>query len=445
MKLAILIVMVALFILASGFENPALFFIGYLWTSVLYPTAFASIGLPLSMIFGVTCLAGYFFVDKSKRGPLPAVFFLAIVFAVWITLTTTGAELSEAAWAKWSWAIQSIIITIAAPLFLRTRAQIETAFIAALTALSAHAMTGGVKSILGTGGYDRLGRLMMDNFWLGETSTLAMACVITLPMGYYCINHSVIFEQYRGRLLRIGFALYAVLALMCVVGTSARTGVMALGTLLVFGIKGVFRKTAIIVCAAAIYIFAQPYLPGKSVDRFGSIGSYQQDSSATVRLAVWQWAISYAQQHPFGGGFSIFNTSNIEYQVSAPNGAITTGNREGTAPHSVYFEVLGEQGYPGLMLYLALMLSGLWGTLRISRSRGTESQWHVKFAHTLLICMTIFAVGASFVGIAFQPLLYLFLGFYCSVYRLVQAERANRPKFAAKPELFRRLPDESPA
>jgi len=433
--------------LFCGFQNPAVFFIGYLWTSVLYPTAFATTVLPLSMIFGVGCLVGYFFIDKTDQGKLPLIFYAAIAFVTWITLTTLGAVRADEAWVKWNWAVQSVIIMIAAPLLLRTRAQIETAFIATFTALSAHAMTGGIKTILGTGGYDRLGRLMMSNFWLGETSTLAMAAVMTLPMAYYCVTQSVIYEPYRGRMLQIAACLYAVLAVMCMVGTSARTGLMALGTLLLFGIKGIFRKIIVIACAVGIYTFAQPYLPGKSLDRYGTISTYQQDSSATVRLAVWAWAAQYAAEHPFGGGFGIFNTNNIEYKVQDAKGETRTEHRAGTAPHSVYFEVLGEQGYPGLVLYLTLIAGGLLGTMRISRMKlpGVETQWHVAFARVLFACLMIFVVGASFVGIAFQPLLYFLLGFYCSLYRWVTAQRAVRPKFSAKPELYGRLPHEAPA
>jgi len=274
MKLSILVVAFSLFLIICGFQNSTLFFIGYLWTSVIYPTAFATTFIPLSKVFGFGCLIGYLFVDKKGAGMLPLTFFLTILFALWVTFTTLAADSVQDPWSKWTWAIQSIFIAIAAPLFLRTRAQFETAFVATFTALAAHAMTGGVKSILGTGGYDRLGRLMMTNFWLGETSTLALACVITLPMGYYCIRQSVIFEQYRGRLLNLAFAGYAVLAMMCVVGTSARTGVMAFGALLLFGFKGIVRKAVVIGLAFVLYTYGQALLPSKSLNRFDTIGTY---------------------------------------------------------------------------------------------------------------------------------------------------------------------------
>ncbi len=445
MKLSILVVATALFILVAGFQNPALFFIGYLWTSILYPSAFATTILPLSMMFGIASLVSYFFMDHSKSGRLPLACYVAMVFGVWVTLTTTWAVLPDVAWAKWVWAIESIILAIAAPLFLRTRAQIELALIAAFSALTAHAMTGGVKAVLGTGGYDRLGRLMMDNFWLGETSTLAMACVMSLPMGYYCINHSIIFERWRGKWLRIGFVFYAFLALMCVVGTSARTGVMCLGALLLFGIKGIFRKTVVIACAVGLYFFAVPYLPGKSVDRFATISTYQEDSSATVRLAIWKWAVSYAKDHPFGGGFDDFYTSVIDYYVTEPNGQVTSHFKQGTAPHSIYFEVLGEHGFPGIVLFLTMLANGFWGLWRLSRAPPAKDdmQWQAKFARMLFICLTIFCVGGAFVGIAFQPILYLLTGLYYSVYRLAQTQKVRPQKLGIRRQFFRAVANEA--
>ena len=85
MKLSILVVLAAFFILISGFQNPAFFFIGYLWTSILYPSAFATTFFPLSMIFGISWVVGYFFIDKSNAGKLPLVFYLMIAFAIWVT------------------------------------------------------------------------------------------------------------------------------------------------------------------------------------------------------------------------------------------------------------------------------------------------------------------------------------------------------------------------
>jgi len=448
MKLSLLLALTALFVFVSGFKNPALFFIGYLWASVLYPTAFANTFVPLSQIFAIFAVLGYGFIDKPEKSRFPLVFYFAILFSVWVSFTAIEAERPYDAWPKWQWAIQSILITVAMPLFLRTRVQIETAFIAAFSAITAHALTAGVKTVFGTGGYDRLGRLMMDNFWLGETSTLSLVAILSIPMSYYIFSQSLAFEQFRGRMLfRIIWIAYIIVAIECMIGTSARTGVIALAMLLTFGVRGLFRKILVIVGAIGIFYVAQPLISGRSLERYNTIGKYQQDSSATTRIAAWQWAIKYAANHPLGGGFGLFNGANVDFKTENANGEITTQTRIGTAAHSIYFEVLGEQGYPGIILYLAMMITTLFGTLRISRlpKNTAEPQWYVAFSRSLFVSLTIFAVSASFVGIAFQPMLYLLLGFYCCVYRFVQNQRAPQPKFVPQPAPLSQLPNHARA
>jgi probable O-glycosylation ligase (exosortase A-associated) len=437
MKLSILLVLTALFVLVSGFQNPALFFIGYLWASVLYPAAFSDTFVSLSLVFGIFAVLGYGFIDKKEKGPLPTVFYIAVAFAVWVTLTSFYAQRPFDAWPKWNWAIQSILITVAIPLFLRTRAQIETAFIAVYSAIVAHVMTAAIKSIIGTAGYDRLGRLMMNNFWLGETSTLSLVAILSIPMAYYILEHSLMLEQYRNRYrfyFRAMFGIYIVLAIECMIGTSARTGIFALAVLLTFGAKSFLKKALVLLSAAIIFYFAQPFITGRSLERYSTITTYKQDSSATTRIAVWNWAIKYAEGHPLGGGFGLFNGANIDFQTEDANGQIITQRRIGTAAHSIYFEVLGEQGYPGIFLFLASIVTTMFGTYRISRLPQDKEKpiWYISFSRTLFVCLIIFAVSASFVGIAFQPMLYVILGFHCSVYRSVRRERTLQPKFSAK-------------
>ena len=438
MKLSILVALAAFFILFSGFQAPALFFIGYLWASLLYPSAFITLPIPFSLLFGLFCIGSYLFSDREKLGRFPSMFYIAIAFAIWVTFTTTQAVIGAPAWEKWNWAIESIIITVACPLFLRSRAQLETAFLAAFSALSAHVLTAGVKSAFGSAGYDRLGMLMQTNNWLGETSTLALVAIMSIPMAGYAIRHSEILEPYRGWYLKVAFAIYAYLAVMCVVGTSARTGVIAFAALLIIGIKGFVRKAVALSCAALFVLYGQSLLPGKALTRFSSILTYSQDDSAEARVGVWKWARQYAAQHPFGGGFSVFYLNEFDYtKQDATTGALITEHMKNTAPHSIYFEVLGEQGYIGELLFLLLIVGGLWGTYRLSKKKKRDGEkevddWPYAFSRVLFVCLVLFCTGAAFVGIAFQPLLYVFLGFYCSLHRIAQVRLADPATIASK-------------
>jgi probable O-glycosylation ligase (exosortase A-associated) len=430
MKLTLLVLATAILIGVLAFQAPSLFFIGYLWASILSPGYFIIWPVPLPFIFGCFSLLGLFIAKRSLPAPFPLVFYLAIALAIWVTLTTFWAILPDQAWTKWNWAIESILLVIATPIFLRTRAQIEAGFACAFAAIAAHVMTAGIKTVFGTGGYDQLGRLMMTNFWLGETSTLALAAVISLSMVSYVVYRSTILSHLRGIWATVGMWIYVFIAIMCVVGTSARTGLVALIAFLVIGLRKIWLQALVILLAVGVYFGATTLLPQKTEGRFSTLRTYQSDDSAEIRLAVWRWGIEFAKEHPFGGGFNAFYTSDITYKVTDANGEIVYRHTGATAPHSVYFEVLGEHGYPGLLLYLSLLISGLIGTWRIGRNRllGADLEWCRWFGRCLFVCLVLFAVGSGFIGIAFQPLLFIFLGLYCAVFRLLRGEARQQWK-----------------
>jgi hypothetical protein len=74
--------------------------------------------------------------------------------------------------------------------------------------------------------------------------------------------------------------------------------------------------------------------------------------------------------------------------------------------------MLGEQGFPGLLLFLLLHLGGLLRMevvrRRYRRDEG-EKAWISPLATALQSGQVIYLTGSLFVGIAFQPFVYMLL------------------------------------
>jgi O-antigen ligase len=146
------------------------------------------------------------------------------------------------------------------------------------------------------------------------------------------------------------------------------------------------------------------------------------DQSASTRMAVWKWTIDFAKLHPFGGGFEAYRQNSFSYDtVKAENAgdnntAIETERIEekARAYHSGYFEMLGEQGYPGLALWLILHFSGLLQLeliqRRLRRRDDAESRSDRSLALALQSGHCVYLFGALFVGIAFQPFIFMLIG-----------------------------------
>jgi len=165
---------------------------------------------------------------------------------------------------------------------------------------------------------------------------------------------------------------------------------------------------------------ALPFLPASFIERMQTIQNHQSDSSASTRVAVWKWTIDYAKTHPFGGGFEAYRQNRLRFETlkiegSGGNIAIqrTPEEDKARAYHSSYFEMLGEQGYPGLALWLIINLTGIvrMEVLRQRYRKGTaDTGWVAPLASALQTAHIVYLLGAAFVGIAFQPFIYMLIG-----------------------------------
>jgi O-antigen ligase len=164
-------------------------------------------------------------------------------------------------------------------------------------------------------------------------------------------------------------------------------------------------------------------------------------------VAVWQWTWDYVQQHPLGGGFDAYRGNVLRYQTRE---AQTSGNTttirsqavedKARAYHSSYFEMLGEQGWPGLILWLWLQALGLWQMERLRRRwtgrSGPGEQWQAPLANALQMAQLVYLAGSLFVGIAYQPFILMLIGLQCGLWSYLR--RVDAP-LSAEPVVRRPL------
>ena len=86
---------------------------------------------------------------------------------------------------------------------------------------------------------------------------------------------------------------------------------------------------------------------------------------------------------------------------------------KGRAFHSSYFEMLGEQGIPGLFLWLLLNVGTLVQSERLRRrykdTDKPEFKWVAPFAQAMVQGHIVYLVGSLFVGIAYQPFVFMLI------------------------------------
>ena len=211
--------------------------------------------------------------------------------------------------------------------------------------------------------------------------------------------------------------------LLIPVGTQARTGIVCIAVLGILLLRYARYRMLYLGAVALIGLVALPFLPSSFTERADTIKNYKADESASTRIAVWAWTWEYVKEHPMGGGFDVYRQNRIRYDIAPPKDsepqiypdapAVTEIVDQGRAFHSSYFEMLGEQGFPGLFIWLIIQFGGVWRMeviQRLYRKRNREDeQWVAPLATALQNAQIIYLVGCLFVGIAFQAFFFMLI------------------------------------
>lgn len=410
--LAFIAFLVAL--LGLGFRRPFLFVLAYIYIDVVSPQRLSYYlinSVPLSMIAACLAFLGWLVAERKADMRFSVRQGLIAILLCYTFYTTSNADFPIEAAEKWDWAWKVLAFAIFLPLTLRSRLRIEAVLLFLVLSAATIIIVGGIKTVLSGGGYGVLNLMVNNNSNLYESSTISTVAIAIIPMILWLARFGTVFRpDWRVK----GFATALIFAcLLMPIGTEARTGLVCIGVLGVLMLRDVKRRLLYLTGAALLCAASIPFLPASFTGRMSTIQGYESDSSANVRLAVWAWTWDYVQEHPLGGGFGAYRQNKIQVRTVTTQEVggvqtITTRTEmdQGRAYHNSYFEMLGEQGFPGLILFLLIQGAGLV-RLEILRRRFRKAEggdgWIAPLATALQHFQIIFLIGSLFVGIAYQP------------------------------------------
>ncbi|WP_374613247.1 putative O-glycosylation ligase, exosortase A system-associated [Sphingorhabdus sp.] len=409
-------------LMLMAFKRPFLFTLVYAYIDIVAPqrlSYFLLNSIPLSLILFALAVLSFLISDDKRDVRVSPRWALLIVLLAYCGYSTTVALEPVAAQEKWSWVWKALVFAAFLPLLLKTRLRIEALALTLVLCASALIVTGGIKTALGGGGYGSLVLLIDDNSGLYEGSIISCVAIAIIPLIVWLAQHGTIFKpdwKVKTYAAALTFA-----ALLIPVGTQARTGLVCIAVLALLAIRQTKRRFLYLTGAALVGLAAIPFLPSAFSDRMETIKDYKADESAATRVAVWKWTWEFVQEHPFGGGFDAYRINKIRYDLPVVDengfdtGAVDRKEivDQGRAYHSSYFEMLGEQGFPGLIIWLLIHVGGVWRMEMLARmykkrNRPDES-WVAPLATALQNAQIIYLVGSLFVGIAFQPFVYMLI------------------------------------
>ncbi len=403
-------------LLLLGLRRPFLFVLAYAYVDIVSPqhlSYYLLNSIPISLILAALSVGGWMLTDDKKGFTIVPRQWLMIILLAYAGFTTFTADMPVDALEKWDWAWKSLFWAIFLPLTLGTRLRIEAYALIMVLSASAIIIVGGLKTVTSGGGYGVLNLMVDSNSGLYEGSTISCVAIAIIPLVLWLARFGTIFPP--DWIVRLFAAALIFACLLMPVGTEARTGLVCIAVLAVLMLRQTRRRVLYLGLAGIVAVAAVPFLPQSFSGRMSTISSYQADSSASTRIAVWKWTWDYAQSHPLGGGFEAYRQNQVKVTTVAAGGSQggSSAIDQARAYHSAYFEMLGEQGFPGLFLWLLLHVSGIVRMEVLRRRHWAaegETAWIAPLATALQHGQIIYLTGALFVGIAWQPFILMLLG-----------------------------------
>jgi probable O-glycosylation ligase (exosortase A-associated) len=234
------------------------------------------------------------------------------------------------------------------------------------------------------------------------------------------------------RPIRLGLLVAMAVTVFSIIGSQSRGAFLAL---LVVGFALVIKsryRLQIGALAFLVGLVAVWFVPEHWIERMETIQSYEEDGSAMGRLTTWRVAYEIALRRPFtGGGFNVTENSQI-YLSIAPE---ATTSR---SAHSVYFEVLGEHGFAGLLIFLSLGFV-TWRTFGAVRKQAAEKgnlRWASDLASMGQVSLLAYFSAGAFLNLAFFDLYYLIVSLAVLLREVVRGEQVGKhatpPPFPVK-------------
>ena len=405
--------------------RPDIGVLGWAWLGIFNPHRLAwdyARDLPVAAMVGGATLLGIVFYRGQKRIPGLAPVFFLLAFDLWIVVTHFAGFYPDLAvdFAIRIFKIQLMVFVTL--MLLHSRDHIQRLVWVLVLSLGFFGVKGGIFTI-GTGGGDRVWG--PEGTFIEGNNELALALIMAIPLMRYLQISSE--KRWVKRSLGAAMVLSAVAAL----GSQSRGALLAIAAMCFFlwlrGSKKLLGGVIIVALAATLIAF----MPATWEQRMRTIETYEQDDSAMERINAWKLCWNLALDHPFvGGGMAIYTEEMFEKYA---NGALN-GTRNA---HSIYFSVLGEHGFVGLILFLGVWIS-TWRAVGWVRARAGpkgELAWAFWLASMIQVSLVGYLVGGAFLYLAYFDLPYNLLILATILKAWIQqrlAPSTERPPFMEK-------------
>jgi probable O-glycosylation ligase (exosortase A-associated) len=339
---------------------------------------------------------------------------LLLVFFLWTTATTFFAVDFELAYPEWLEFTKSMLLVLLMLLFLNRRHWTIAAVGVFTLSIAFYGVKGGLFTIISGGAHHVWGA--QGSSW-GANNAVSMAMLMCMPLLFAFGGY---FDARSTRFAAIGMAVLCFAALLGTQSRGGLVGLLGVSAVVLIGAKRKLLAMTVILISLPVGI---AFMPDSWRERMQTTVNYEEDRSAMGRIEQWYYAIDIANVRPlFGNGFDAFFHQPYYLRYLGEG-------KTNRAVHSNYFQVLGEQGYIGLSIYLSSLAAFFFAARKGSKRAIEDGDARVGlFLGMAQYSIVGYAVNGLTINMAYLDLYYILVALIILLLALSASDGAQSRK-----------------
>lgn len=392
MRDLVLLVILA-WITIQALRRPWIGILGWTWVSIMNPhqLTWSVRNLPVAAAIGGATLIGLLITKDRRDYSMNRENIVLTLFMVWMCITLPFSMIFDESFELWKRVMKIDLMILVAMVVLHSKRHMMLLVWVLVFSIGFFGVKGGVFTLATGGGYRVWGP---ENTYIEGNNEVALAIVIVIPLMRF------LQMQMQAKWAKTTMTFCMVSMAMAALGSHSRGALLAIAAMaLVLWWRGKNKMIGAVVMVVGGAVMLS-LMPAEWWERMNTIKTYDADASAMGRINAWHMAWNLAKANFFGGGFMVWTDSIFAIYAPEP--------LDVHAAHSIYFMVMGEQGFVGLFIYL-MLFTMVWfsaGALRTQARGKPETQWLSDLGAMLQVSLAGYAVGGAFLSLSYWDLPY---------------------------------------
>jgi len=364
------------------------------WLSYMNPHRLAwgfAYDMPFAQIVAITLLLSIFFSKEKQSMPRDVLLWVWGLFIVWMLVSTVFSLIPESARFEFIKVLKIQLVTFLTILLINSRERMRQLIWVIVLSIGFFSTKGGLFTLLSGGSYRVWGP---PESFIEENNGLALATLMIVPLMFF------LWQSSHRRWIKYGLVIAMLLSLTSVLGSQSRGALLA-----IIAVAGFFwlKTPAKLLSGLGIVLFALlawQFMPESWHVRMESIQHYEQDASAMGRINAWHYSVNVANDRLSGAGMNSWSLNTFAIYAPEP--------LDVHAAHSIFFSVLADHGWPGLLLFVLILWltwRNLAGVIKINQARNyANARESLQLAKMIQISLIAYMSGGAFLSLSYFDL-----------------------------------------